>query len=303
MKRFFVDGVVVTAVFIVAWLLLEFFVFPHLSNNIFNYKYNYVKNNSNNISILLMGNSYFENSFNPHLLGDSTFDMAASARWIYYDKELMEKFVPEMDNLKAVIFPMGYKYPFMGSHHFVDSISLRCVDYLHEKYMNVWYDRFPENFIRSLYVVDGLVSGTKLFDNNMYCDPMGYSAYIGHQNDNWKNEHNIDSEEVFSKEPEKQVEEYFGYLRDMVAVCNQHGVRFIVVTPPCHDSFLANVKQEKVKLLHDLMEGIGSEYAIEYVDYLQDGEFREDSLYFNCSHLNSDGADKFALRVKKDFGL
>ena len=303
MKRFFVDIVVVASIFVGAWLLLEFFAFPHLSRNNFSYKYNYLKNNGNDVSVLLMGNSYFENSINPHLLGDSVFDMAVSARWVYYDKELLETFVPKMENLKAVLFPMGYKYPFMGSHHFMDDMDVKCVDHIHEKYMHVWYDRFPENFIRSLYVVYGSASGIKLFYNNIYCDSIGYSAVSGHQNDHWKQEQNIDSEEVFSREPEKQVEEYYGYLRDMAFVCNRHGVRFIVVTPPCHESFLVNVKPEKVEMLHRLMEGLGSEYAVEYRDYLQDEAFREDSLYYNCSHLNSCGADRFALRVKKDFGL
>ena len=44
-------------------------------------------------------------------------------------------------------------------------------------------------------------------------------------------------------------------------------------------------------------------YDITFRYYLDDEEFRADSLYYNCSHLNSIGADMFALRVKQDFGL
>ena len=89
----------------------------------------------------------------------------------------------------------------------------------------------------------------------------------------------------------------------MARLCHLHKVRFIVITPPCHDSYIVNVRQEGLDIIHGIIENVRSEYPIEYIDYLQDEEYRADSIYRNCSHLNSIGADIFALRVKKDFGL
>ena len=126
---------------------------------------------------------------------------------------------------------------------------------------------------------------------------------MGHHNSNWQQEQNINSGIICTHEAKKQVEEYCEYLKEMAAICNHHGVRFIVVTPPFHDSFNANVKQEGIEILHKLIDDVRNEYPIEYKDYLQDAEFRADSIYYNCSHLNSIGADMFALRVKNDFGL
>ena len=300
MKQLLKDIIIVLLLFLGFVLPLEFFVFPYLSNNVYNYKCNYVENNSERISILLMGNSYFANSIDPSLLGDSVFDMAIEGRWIYYDKELMKRYVPQMQNLKTIIFPMGYKMPFQGSHHYSDNIS---IDYCHEKFMKVWYDNFPENFFRFLYVVHGISSSVKLFSDNVYCNSMGYSRVIGHHNSNWRQEQNISSDIIYGQEAIKQVKEYCEYLKEMAAICNQNGVRFIVVTPPFHDSFNANVKQEGVEILHELIDNVRNEYPIEYKDYIQDDEFRADSIYYNCSHLNSIGAELFALRVKKDFGL
>jgi hypothetical protein len=97
--------------------------------------------------------------------------------------------------------------------------------------------------------------------------------------------------------------EYTGYLKEMARLCQQYNVRFIVITPPCHDTYIVNVRQEGVDVLHNMIDNIRIDYPIEYIDYLQDEEFRTDSIYYNCSHLNSVGADVFALRVKNDFGL
>ena len=55
--------------------------------------------------------------------------------------------------------------------------------------------------------------------------------------------------------------------------------------------------------LYALIDSVRAYYPIEYKNYLDDAEFRADSLYYNSSHLNSIGADKFAIRVKEDFGL
>ena len=300
MRLFLKDIMLVIVAFIAVLLPLEIFVFPYTSHNIYNYKYNYVQDNSDKIAILLMGNSYFENSINPNLLGDSVFDMAVGARWIYYDKELMKKNVSKLENLKTVVFPIGYKVPFSSSHHYEDNAS---IDYVHEKYMHVWYDRFPSKYIKYLYVLDGVSSGTKLFDNNVYCDSLGYTKLTGHHNDKWKEDQNISPDIMFSKYAESQVDEYLSYLMEIAKICAQNNVRFIVVTPPCHDSFNVNVRQEGLDILHGIIENVRADYPIEYIDYLQDEQFRADSIYFNCSHLNSIGADMFALRVKEDFGL
>lgn len=300
MKLLFKDTIIVIALFIALLLPLEVFVFPYTSNNIYNYKYNYVQDNSDKISILLMGNSYFENSINPHLLGDSIFDMAVGARWIHYDDELMKRFIPNMKNLKVIVFPMGYKMPFLDSHHYKDN---KIIDYVHEKYMHVWYDRFPDKYFRYLYIIEGITSGLKLFDDNVYCDSLGYTRVLGHQNDNWQNEHNITRDTIFSMYPESQIKEYIGYLDEMAMICAQNNIRFIVLTPPCHNSFNVNICQEGIDILHGIIERVRLRYPIEYIDYLQDEEFRADSIYYNCSHLNTIGADLFALRVKKDFGL
>lgn len=306
MKRFIKDIVLVVCLLFTLLLICEIFIFPYASKNIYNYKFNYAKTNANKIAILLMGNSYFENSINPYYLGDSVFDMAVEARWIYYDKELLNYFVPKMNKLKTVIFPMGYKIPFFYSHHFYNSdieIINKSMDYVHEKFMHVWYDRTPEKYFRYLYILNGVTSGNRLFSNNVYCDSLGYTCLTGHCNDNWKNEQNINVNVINNKYAREQVAEYTNYLKDMAKICQMYNVRFIVVTPPCHDSFNENVRQTGLDILYGIIEEVSAEYPIEYMDYLLDKEFRADSIYHDCSHLNSIGANLFALRIKKDFGL
>ena len=304
MKKFLSLLLVGGIVFLIAAICIEFY--QAKETNSYTIKRNYMEQKSCGIKTLLLGNSYMENSINPHLMGDSVFDLAISGRWIYYDVKLLERYSSRMTNLKQVVFGMGYAVPFYKSYHFPEENKKHADNqkYRYEKFMNIRYDKPPYYYWFGL--LKGYIRMASLrHDNGFYKDTFGYIGYDrleGQQND-WKNSQNIEPDIVSNPHASAQIKEYTFYLKEMARICQQNRVRFIVITPPCHDSYIVNVRQEGLDILHGMIEEVRAEYPIEYIDYLQDEEFRADSIYFNCSHLNSIGADMFALRVKKDFGL
>lgn len=304
MKKFLSLLLVGCIVFLVVAVCIELYQAKVV--NSMTIKYNYMEQKSCGIKTLLLGNSYMENSINPHLMGDSVFDLAVSGRWIYYDFKLLERYSSRMTNLKQVVFGMGYAVPFYGSLHFPEE-GKEYADfqkYRYEKFMHVRYDRSPYYYWFGLF--RGYIRMATLCDDNgFYQDTLGYVGYdcIEGQQINWEKVQNIDPDVVSNPHASVQIKEYTIFLKEMARICQQNGVRFIVITPPCHDSYIANVRQEGLDILHGMIDEVRASYPVEYIDYLQDVEFRTDSIYYNCSHLNSIGADMFALRVKKDFGL
>lgn len=308
MKKFLSFLLIGCLVFISVALAIEWYQAKVV--NRYTYKRMYMENKSDEIKTLLLGNSLIENSINPQNLGDSAFDLAISGRWIYYDVKLLERYIPKMTNLHQVIFGMGYGIPFCKSFHFPeeDKAWADKRKYSNEKFMNIRYDRPPYYYWFGF--MNGYISMTTFEDdltffqgNNLSYSDNGYSCLDGQQGEDWKNIQNIDPNVISNPHACEQIAEFTGYLREMARLCQEHNVRFIVLTPPCHDSYNDNVRQEGLDILYGMIEKIRSEYPIEYIDYLRDEEFRTDSIYYNCSHLNSIGADLFALRVKKDFGL
>lgn len=310
MKKFvahFGLGFLLAFVIIIA---LEIYQSKVLSNEYLS-KYNYMEENSASIKTLILGNSYMENSINPHMLGDSVFDLAISARWIYYDKELLDRYIVKCPNLKNVIFGMGYAVPFWRSYHFPEE-SDACADeqpdfvtyqkYMYEKFMRIRYDRLPYYYWFGF--ARGYIDKESLFgtDTVSLQETLGYLPSFGQMKE-WQTIHNIDPDIIYNPHAKAQIAEYKEYLCEMARLCQCYGVRFIVIIPPCHNSYNVNVKQEGLDILYGMLEEIQSEYPIEYHDYLKDEMFRADSIYYNCSHLNSIGADMFASRVRKDFGL
>ena len=306
MRKFLTLASISCMVFLSVALFIEFYQAKVV--NTYSYKREYMDKNSDAIKTLLLGNSLMENSINPHLMGDSVFDLAISGRWIYYDVKLLERYITKMSNLQQVIFGMGYSIPFHSSHHFPeeDKDWTDNEKYKYEKYMSIRYDRPPYYYWFGF--LNGRIKLKTLRDDIglLQQDTLGYCGYyhlIGRLNTNWKDPYNIDPNIIYNPHAKEQIVEYTGYLKDMAKLCQQYNIRFIVITPPCHDLYNVNVRQEGLDVLHGMINEIRAEYPVEYVDYLQDEGFRADSLYHDCAHLNNIGADMFALRVKKDFGL
>ena len=296
MKRFLWAIAIGGIAFFVLCGVVEFYQ-PRVDNN-YSYKYWYMENHRHKIVTLLLGDSYMENSINPSLIGEGTFTLAQSSRWIYYDDKLLEKYIGDMPNLKQVVMGMGYRLPFCKSYHYSESDDNEHEKYMYEKFMHVKYD---DNSNHWLGLYRGYIDPSTLI-GNLLCDSSGYERIDG-QSVNWRSEHNVDSNVFYQEHAKEQIAEYTEYLKDMARLCHLHKVRFIVIIPPCHDSYNVNVKQEGLDMLYGMIENVRSKYPIEFIDYLHDEDYRADSIYYNCSHLNSIGANMFALRVKKDFGL
>lgn len=299
MKRFVKDIIYGVLFFCLVWGLMEWAMAVAPCVNEYAYKYHYIQHNDS-IKTLLIGNSYFENSINPHYLGDSVFDFANSGRWIYFDVQLMPRIVDEMPNLKTVIFPMGYDRPYHSLHY----DSLRDIDkdyiYYYEKSMHILYDRFPENIWYSSALV------TNKFGLQYWSfypkDKLGYSSLDG-QRDNWHNEQIFEPKYLQSDKADLCYKEYRMYLMQLAQICAQKKLRFVVVTCPCADCYLAKTTDKGLRRLYDLVDSVAAYYPIEYYNYLDDQQFRADSIYYNASHLNTIGADMFAKRLKDDLGL
>lgn len=300
MKQFLWTIAIGGIAFFVLCGVVEFYQ-PQVDNN-YSYKYWYMENHRHKVVTLVLGDSYMENAINPSLMGEGTFTLASSSRWIYYDDKLLEKYISDMPNLKQVVLGMGYKPPYFKSYHYqLDSNEREKNEhekYMYEKFMHVGYD---DNSNHWLGLYRGYIDYRTLM-SNLLCDSLGYERVDG-QSVIWQTEHNVDPNVIYNEYAKEQIAEYTGYLKDMARLCHLHKVRFIVITPPCHNSYNVNVKKEGLDILHGIIENVRSEYPVEYIDYLQDERYRADSLYYNCSHLNSIGADIFALRVKEDFGL
>lgn len=299
MKRFVRNIGLGLLAFLIFWGIAEWGFYKMQPTNVYSYKYNYVKDNPS-IKTLFIGHSHFECGVNTHLM-DSAFNFAISGRrWIYWDVEQAKQLVPTMPNLKTIVFPLGYVMPYESFHYDEHIESTKEISYLYTRFMHTWYDRYPGKYLYASAILRNKM-GAKYWRDDLV-DSLGFDCRVG------KSKYfEIDSDfdpEIYN-EPKSKLcyQEFLSYLTELAQVCYDNNIRFVVVTTPCADCYVKNTREQGISNLYALVDSVRIHYPVEYYNYIDDAEFREDSLYFNCTHLNSEGADLFTKRLINDINL
>lgn len=300
MKKFFRD-LSITLLF-VGLMIAALEIAIGRSPNEYSYKDWYMTENADRIKILLLGNSLFANSFDPHVLGDSIFDGAISGRDLYYDAQIIKSYVLKMSNLKTVFVPLHVCLPVTPSN------SLGIERYRYARYMGI---PIGCNSLQYSALFSGNL-GLKAFSS------ISIFARIEQKSDEWSPDidsigycpvfhiwdgHSINVPVWTFEEVMQKRELFIELIMEMAKDCNNLNVRLIYILPPAADVYLSRVDPRLYDTLESIMFRNSNSFHFEYKFYHNDPEFRADSLYADELHLNYWGATKFAEKVKHDFGL
>ncbi len=287
MHRFLRD---VAVVFVVGVL---FFVLPvellayRVQNN-FLWKRQHLEANLGSISTLLLGNSMFELSFNNHVLGDSTFNAAQMGRQIYYDVEIARRYIPQMHNLRTVIYPIAVGGLAVGGGDLNSGVE----------YAKSWHipcRTFPQNILCHSQLLSGRFC-LKNFRTDIRCDSLGYQALSGV----WGGEI-VAGYGPPTPNLKSDVDAFIVYLTRLARICSENGVRLIAVTPPQTNLYLDWTPESMYTDLRRVVQTVQAAYPMEYHDYSRDAEFRNNSLFYDPIHPTHAGATRLAERVAEDF--
>jgi hypothetical protein len=292
MKHFLLEAAIIFAFGIVFVLGIESLQRMIHGDNVYSFKYDYMEKNASKIKTLLLGHSLFEESFNSNVLGDGTFNLAICGRVSYYDVKLLERYIDRMDSLQVVIFPVHYALD--NACTYFDDWHLReAYVYHYYKYMKI---TTPGQM--QLYYSPKITFQWERKNKGEIIDSVDKTGY-GQLPDA---KHHITAPSL------RLYTQLFPYnycvnLKRIARICHENNVRFIAITPPATNTFLAYTTLEGFTQLNNIIEEIRQDSPIEYHNYIADSSFRADSLYHDATHLNHKGATLFAERVKKDFFL
>lgn len=301
MRRFLKDIFIIMLLIVLGCLALECAISK--VPNEFSVKYNYLLTNMDSIETLILGHSQVEGGINPHTYAPRAYNMAHRGAWIYYDMKLVQQIVPNMKNIHTIIYSMGYDFPwgFLSPHYQLNPLSKEYIFY-HARYMHIRYDRFPDNIIYSSALLTNHLKFSNFMEATSTRDSLGFDHhdYQIHLSDWWQDASKVHVDNIGDSSLYKYVDEYTDCLKEIAKVCMENEVRLVVVTTPCYKTYLRDVTPEGVSTCFSIIEKVKKDYPIEYYHYLDDSDFRSDSLYYDCSHLNYFGAEVFTERLKRD---
>ena len=106
--------------------------------------------------VIILGSSHGRSSINPNLLSSKTLNLACSSQDIFYDTNILLKYLPQLPKLKLVILPISY---FSLETRLSDATeSWRCAMYHHvyglPNERGNWFDSRNSSYIGAYGIND-----------------------------------------------------------------------------------------------------------------------------------------------------
>lgn len=293
MKNFLLKILIYTLPIVLVAVGLELYI--ESIPNSYTYKRTYLEQHAADIKTLILGSSYAYDGIDPNVL-DAAFSLANSSQCFEDDYSLLQRHIVYLDSLERVILPISY-----SSLQMVSSSNRRGY---YTIYMDL-YPRWPiskysfECFNLEL-MLKKLVKHT-LHEDVVRCDSLGQR--IGHTlanrpTHNWQDTEDLIANDSFvGKNAQEYIKENRYWLRRIALECQVSGVELYLVIMPCLEEYRLGMPQEQIDAMNDAIEWVSGKFdCVKRLDYQ---EWGSDELFWNATHLNTNGARRLTEEIKR----
>jgi hypothetical protein len=244
------------------------------------------------IEVLVLGSSSAFNGVQPKFFRAPAYNAGNVAQSIYYDHEILSRYLGSMKALKLVFLLFDYQ---TLEYHFEDGIeSWRQFFYYHE------YGFRPEGGVDPYDV--RFTSVLQLYPPNVRvrcviatCDQTDGMDEFG-----WAptpTESVNDGPFWFEMDNELRHESYLvgnqALLEEDLAMLQARDIGAALVVPPVYSSFSSLVGADVRARTASVLTSLAGRHKARYVDYFNDSRF-DGRDFANSTHLNESGAEKFS---------
>lgn len=298
MRRFLLKVIIPTII-----ILLFFFVgleiYLRSLPNDFKEKNQYLESHAKEIKIMVLGDSGASMDIMPSCFTmQPAYNFAYHAQNIGYSEWILSKCFEEMDSLRYVIINYGYGTLWGFDKHPLSQGR--------KKFYNIYYD-YPQDFFSLEVLSSPLEIIHRIFPQNAQQAIRTIDSY-GYQGDYY-----VDvpfNEEKWSKSTEETIESWYDkindeskyndnirFLRRIIEKCKEKKVVVILVVTPTLKMFYENMDTAPMEKMLALADGLKKDYdnvvLLNY--YKADSLFPSSTMWYNSTHLNKKGAEKFSF--------
>ena len=247
------------------------------------------------IQTLILGSSNAYDGLNPSVLPNA-FNLSNSSQTLEDDYRLLAKYIDSMDSLQTVI--VGLDYHALGATSQANRRTYYTI------YMDL-YPRWPiskysfevcnpEMLIKKIikYAVSRDVTR---------CDSLGQR--VGHTKEaaesgaEWWNKDVlslVENDRMVVGKWSMVIEENTQYLKEIVDLCNAHGVQPVVVQMPVMEEYKRSLPREQVALMEEVLQSLDSSAIC--VD-ASEWSIPKDRWY-NATHLTKEASVEFTRKLR-----
>jgi hypothetical protein len=266
--------------------------------NDYNYKKEYLINNSNNISKLFLGSSHTYYGINPSFVSGNAFNASHIAQSIDFDYEIIKKYKNNWNELEYIIIPIDY---FTLFSRLSDGI-----EYWRVKNYNLYYDMQLSNSLSEnseLMSVNfksnlsRIISFYLLNETSITCSEFGFGS-------NYKKSKDLvnTGESAALRHTAKhlsKLNESVEILKEIISFASKNNIRIIFYTSPAYKTYVSNLDLNQLNLtINTITELAEKNSNCNYFNLLEDSSFNS-SDFRDADHLNPEGAKKLSLKIDK----
>jgi len=261
---------------------------------------------ADSVELLILGNSHATFAVDPNQMDEYAYNLAQVNQSLYYDKRLTLKYLDKLPKLRFVIITVDFHSLYFSSQGPRDAWSYygNGIEYkdglpLLKKYSRImgYTPKVTFNLIlKSLKKKYKTIKAIDVENGVNLAQPIskGWLEYTGTHhsamNESGYRERAKDFNELAKNSKEKT--EVLKDLENFIRVLQSKNVTPVLVTLPGYSPY-CNMLDKKILAQNELdLQTLSRKYAINYWNYL-DLPLEQDK-FWNCDHLNSEGAEIFS---------
>jgi len=252
--------------------------------------------NVDSIEVLIMGTSNAADGADPNQFSLYAHNLAFGFQSIYFDRKLIEKYLPVLPRLKYVLLDL----PYNGLYY--DHNELRDFFYYYYYGINYKNRKFcKESFSHTFFVYTPEQTFSMILNNKKEVLVKGW---INNEEENdrevmslWKNKYRADLYSAVIKNW-KGGDSVVYDLEAIIELLQSQNITPILISYPNYSLVRSLLDKSIIERGQNVANTLCQKYNILFLDYFDDDSFTS-SDYYNCNHLNAKGAAKLSKKINE----
>ncbi len=301
MKRFSIKIII----FISPILLLLIFIELYLRTlpNAYEMKLSTFLENVSNYNTIVLGSSLAYFGVNPEYFDKPGYNMANVSQDLYYDYQILSKYIDQLKNAKNVIITIGYvSLEHVGVEDWRKYEYLRHYDIQINENLKIL--NIKEYSLTALYLEAQRLQ-TVIFNNGYYnfdClkssgwYDLGAALGCG----NLSKSSGYSRVRVHMKScDKKRIPENLNYLQLIINLCKENNIKPILILLPVSETYYSNIDIEMYNRLIENCNSICDINKISFYNYFFDNRFLMNDFH-DSDHLCTSGAAKISKIINDE---
>ena len=252
--------------------------------------------NADSIEVLILGSSHAADGADPNQFTLYAHNMAFGFQSIFFDRKIVEKYLPVLPRLKYVLLNLQYN----GLYY--DHNDDR--DFFYKYYYDINYKNrkfYKESFSQFFFVYTPEVALSMILNNRKDVLTKGWINKEKRDDEVvtsvWKNKYRVDLFNATIKKW-KGGDSALDDLEALIILLQSKKITPILISYPNYSLLRSLLDKSIIEKDSIIGNELSQKYQIPYLDYFDDDSFTV-SDYYNCDHLNAEGAAKLSKRINE----